>query len=116
MGIFDDACADDGRFTFADGDAIGAESVTYTPYGGAAQTNNVIIERIAPDLDEQGNAHPQVEIWIPNSSTSTVGVESVTVGGDTVALPLRYGDSSTITLTVAEIIEQDGGMWHLLVK
>ena len=114
MGIFDDATADDGRYTFTDVDAIGAESVTYTPSGAAGLTFNIMVDRLQPDLDEP-TAGPQMEIWVANSSVVTVGVSSITVGGDTVTLPQRVGGSS-ITLTVDDIIDQDGGMWHLLVK
>ncbi len=93
-----------------------AESITYTPSGGAAKTINAVIdrERLNQQGQDQGRTvSKECEIWIANDSTS--GVTSVSKGQDTVAFPIYNQGGSNVTWRVIEIVSKDEGMWHLRV-
>lgn len=92
-----------------------AETIAYTPKGGAAKSIKAIVERkrISPASEDTGRTLiDQVEIFIANDAT--YGVTSINKGGDTVSLPERIGGSN-ITWSVTDILSQDPGIWHLLI-
>lgn len=93
-----------------------AEWITYTPKGGAAKRIKAQIFRkqISPASEDAGRTLlNQVEIIIANNAA--YGVTSINKGGDTVSLPERIGGEN-ITWRVANILDQDEGLWHLLLQ
>lgn len=89
------------------------ESVTYTPKGGVAKAINAIVTR---DPVQYAGANGQV-VALPRSievlADATLGVATVNVGGDMVALKENVGDTANKTYTVRRIIDQTGGRWLL---
>jgi hypothetical protein len=91
-----------------------AETVTYTPKGGSAQSISAIIER-----ERRGATGPlgqarivwKITVWI-----SAADVAMVTPGGDTISLAEMRGDSTNKTFTVKDVIDQRGGAWRLQVQ
>ena len=92
------------------------ELITYTPKGSTGKSIKAQVFRqgIIPASEDTGRVlQSQVEIIIANDAT--YGVTSINKGGDTVSLPERIGGSS-ITFSVADILKQDEGLWHLLLQ
>jgi hypothetical protein len=92
------------------------EPISYTPKGGTAKSIKAQVFRqgIAPASEDTGRVlQSQVEIIIANDAT--YGVTSINKGGDTVSLPERIGGSN-VTFSVADILKQDDGLWHLLLQ
>lgn len=93
-----------------------AEYIAYTPKGGEEKTIKAIVDRrrIAPAGEDTGRLlEGQVEIIIANNET--YGVSSVNKGGDKVTLPERIG-GALIDFTVIDILNQDEGMFQLLLQ
>jgi hypothetical protein len=93
-----------------------AETILYTPKGEMAKQISAIVERkrIIPSGEDSGRTLiNQVEIMIANDAKN--GVISINKGADTVSLPERMGDAS-ISWVVEDILDQDEGMWHLLLS
>jgi len=93
-----------------------AEMITYTPKGGVGKSIRAQVFRrgIVPASEDTGRVlQGQVEIYIANDAT--YGVTSINKGGDTVSLPERTGGVS-VTYSVADILQQDEGLWHLLLQ
>lgn len=93
-----------------------AEEVTYTPYGGTPSNIKAIIDRprIRPaGLDAGGTLVNDIEIHIANHAT--YGVTSIKKGFDSVVLQRVVGGDNEI-FKVIDILGQDEGMWHLLVR
>jgi len=106
--------ATDAALIFLSGDEF-AEVISYVQKGVAAKSIKAIVERkrISPASEDSGRTLiDQVEIIIANDAT--YGVASINKGGDTVSLPERIGGTS-ITWSVADILNQDSGTWHLLL-
>lgn len=113
MGLLDESMAIDARYGFMDSDTF-AESITYTPVGGSAQTINAVVEREIPDdivLPEISS--PVMIINVAKSATTTIGVSAVQIGDEVTVARLPGG--STITLPVQTILEQDTQAWRLLI-
>lgn len=93
--------------------SLGAALHTYYVRGAAAGVSRyILIDRGSPQgygggLDAAGSV---VDAWICNDSTN--GVANVNKGGDRITLTPRLGETAK-TYRVAEIIEQDAGLWHL---
>jgi hypothetical protein len=93
-----------------------AEVITYTPYGGTAKQIAAQVERrrISPASEDSGRTLiGQVEIYIANNESR--GVTAVNKGRDTVIFPETLGGPD-IEFVVVDILEQDQGMWHLLLR
>ncbi len=93
-----------------------AETISYTPYGGAAKPIKAIVTRNRLNPDSQNQGHVlinQVEIQIANDATN--GVASVNKGQDTVSLPAIIGDSAS-TWRIVDILDHDSAMWRLLAR
>ncbi len=93
-----------------------AETISYTPKGGVAKSipAQVFRQRITPAGEDSGRILvKQFEIMIANDTTN--GVTSVNKGGDVVSLPEEVGGTS-ISWIVDDILAQDEGMWHLLIR
>lgn len=89
-----------------------AESVTYTPDGGAPIAIDAIIERhpIAPEGSSRQVAKNDVDLWIRNHAT--LGI--VTPGRrDKVDIAPEYG-GTPVEHRVAEVVDGDAGVWHLV--
>src|SRR5574343_292898 len=100
----------DANDVFLDTDDF-AESITYTPSGGAAVTVSAIVNR--NPLQTRGtdnNARLEFEIEI---EVAVESVAAVILNGDTVALKKREGDTADTTFKVSHIVQQDSGMWRL---
>lgn len=93
-----------------------AETITYTPKGGTAKTIAALIDRKPVNSVGEDSGRTllgQIEIVIANDSEN--GISSINKGGDTVSLPERVGDAD-IEWSVIDIVDQDEGMWRLLVS
>jgi hypothetical protein len=115
MGLIDDIAASD-MSAFLDSDLMpGVESVTYTPKGGAARTIKANVFRFSAERIPGSVAGfaPYAELVI--SRDATLGVPTVTVGGDKVAIAVREG-GSTQTYTISDIVNQDSASWTLRVN
>jgi len=113
MGLLHDQMAVDSE-TFTDTDAFG-ESVLYSPRNGTAVTIYAVVERDSRRLESMlGEAMiGAVEVWIRNDSLK--GRASIDTGGDRVTLADRMNGTAR-SMKVAQIIDQDDGMWHLALK
>ena len=93
-----------------------AEVISYIPKGAAAKIINALIDRKRLNPAGEVTGHlllNQIEIFIANDAIN--GVISVNKGADTVVLKERVGGSDA-TYLVNDIINQDPGMWHLLLQ
>lgn len=91
------------------------EPVTYTPYGGAAKTINVIryhTER--DDINLRGNAYGvgAIKIVILVSRDATNGIATVVKGKDTVTMRIEPDDASEKTLRV-QYAQHEYGCWRM---
>lgn len=93
-----------------------AESISYTPKGGAAKTIKAIVNRQranpASEISNRGLVN-QAEIIIFKDATN--GVASVIEDADT-AVIADYPGGPTQTYRVKNILSSDEGMWHLLLQ
>lgn len=120
MSLLDDILADDAANVFASADySFEVESVTYKVFlGGTSRTFNVQVWRFAAeDIDEAGGVHlaPRIEIFVPRSSTSTVGVTSVDVHMDKVSIATKRG-GTVEDHAVAQVLREDAGGFLLLLR
>lgn len=100
---------------FLDGAAF-AEDITYTPKAGAPKIIKAVIirKRLDPAYEDTGRVLlNQAEVFIANDATA--GVASINKGGDTVSFAETIGGAA-INWIVADILEHDEGIWHLLVQ
>jgi hypothetical protein len=112
---FKDQLAIDARQVFLNTDEH-AEMIAYTPYGGTSKDIKAVVSRrgIEPGGEDSGRVlRNQVEILIANDADE--GVIAVNKGGDVVALQEREGGVMK-NWRVLDIINQDAGMWHLLLQ
>lgn len=93
-----------------------AEVILFTPQGGTAKQIPAIIERkrLNPAGEDTGRVLlNQAEIMIANDAEN--GIIGINKGGDKVSFPERVGDA-VIDWLVIDILDQDEGMWYLLVQ
>ena len=112
---FKSQLAQDAIKAFRDGAAF-AEDITYTPKGSAPKQIKAVIvrKRIDPAYEDTGRVLlNQAEIFIANDAAA--GVTSINKGGDTVSFAETIGGAA-ISWVVADILDHDGGIWHLLVQ
>lgn len=112
---FKSQLAQDAIKVFFDGDAF-AEDLTYTPKGGLPKVIKAVIirKRIDPAYEDTGRTLiNQGEIFIANDAAA--GVTLVNKGQDTVSFAETIGGTA-INWVVADILDHDEGIWHLLVQ
>lgn len=112
---FKSQLAQDAIKAFLDGDAF-AEDLTYTPKGGLPKVIKAVIirKRIDPAYEDTGRTLiNQGEIFIANDAAA--GVVSINKGQDTVLFAETIGGTA-INWVVADILDHDEGIWHLLVQ
>jgi len=100
---------------FLDGEAF-AEDVTYTPKGGMPKVIKAVIirKRLDPAYEDTGRTLiNQGEIFIANDAAA--GIASINKGGDIVSFAETIG-GAVINWIVADILDHDEGLWHLLVQ
>jgi hypothetical protein len=93
-----------------------AEDITYCPHGGTNKSIKALVERqrITPAGEDGGRTLVNnLEITIANDST--YGVTSINKGFDKVIIAKSVGGDN-VTCVVADVLGQDEGMWHLLVR
>lgn len=93
-----------------------AEDVTYTPKTGVPKAIKAVInrKRLDPAYEDTGRTLiNQAELFIANDVLS--GVVSINKGGDTVSFAETIG-GAVIGWVVVDILNQDEGIWHLLVQ
>ncbi len=118
MGLLDKANSMEAGF-IADADEHG-ETVTYTPYGEAALTINIIVDRQA-DARLAGTTagnYREPEVFVRNHPSE--GVTSVVEKGDTITMPERIaavgGTTTNKTYIVYRVIDNDANWWHLQLR
>lgn len=112
MSALDDILALDAQFAFASSDmAFEVESVVYRVNGLTARTLNAQVFRF-PVQDMNGKNVPKVEVFIPRSETSTIGITTVNLGRDTVTVAIERGGTAR-ALPVKSVISSDAGGFHL---
>jgi len=112
---FKDQTSDDVGKVFLNSSEF-AEDVIYTPKAGAPKPLKAVINRrrLDPAFEDTGRTLlNQAEIFIANDAAA--GVTSINKGGDTVSFAETIGGAA-ISWVVADILNQDEGMWHLLVQ
>lgn len=105
----------DSRDCFLNADEF-AEEITYCPYGGANKGIKAIVnrQRVSPAGEDGGRTLVKdIEVMIANDDT--YGMASINKGYDKVIIPKTVGGVDAIYF-VADVIGQDDGMWHLLVR
>lgn len=93
-----------------------AEAVTYIPHGGVSREINALVtrSRVQPAAETSSRSLvDQMEIQIANHRSS--GASSIKKGFDKVIIS-DPGGVTDITYVVADILAQDEGMWHLLLR
>lgn len=93
-----------------------AEDITYTPKAGAPRLIKAVInrKRLDPAYEDTGRTLiNQAEVFVANDAVT--GVASINKGGDTAAFAETIG-GVVISWVVADILNQDEGIWHLLVQ
>ena len=109
MAIFDEVEKTISQLGMIDADAMGGESVTYTPYGGTAVTRYAIVDRREPTAAEvAAGIVPSLTIAVANDATKGIALTSLNIGGDTIAVRF-YQNSQTFTIRRMPI-QQDAGM------
>ncbi|MDP2943363.1 MAG: hypothetical protein Q8O36_07685, partial [Candidatus Omnitrophota bacterium] len=93
-----------------------AEDIVYTPKGESAKSIRAIVnrKRLDPSTEDSGRVLAgQAEIFIANDTVA--GVSLVSKGQDKVSLSELMGPPA-IDWVVIDIIDQDEGMFHLLIQ
>jgi len=93
-----------------------AEEITYIPHGGVSRDIQAVVtrRRVQPAAETSSRSLvDQMEIQIANHASS--GVTSIKKGFDKVIIA-DPGGVTDITYVVADILAQDEGMWHLLLR
>ena len=112
---FKSQLAQDAVKVFLDGAAF-AEDITYTPKAGAPKAIKAVIirKRLDPAHEDTGRTLiNQAELFVANDTIA--GVTSINKGGDVVSFAETIGGAA-ISWVVADILNQDEGIWHLLVQ
>jgi len=112
---FKSQLAQDAIKAFLDGAAF-AEDLTYTPKAGAPKIIKAVIirKRLDPAYEDTGRVLiNQAEIFIANDAAA--GVISINKGQDAVSFAETIGGTA-INWVVADILDHDEGLWHLLVQ
>jgi hypothetical protein len=93
-----------------------AEDVIYTPKAGVPKAIKAVInrKRLDPAYEDTGRTLiNQAELFVANDAIA--GVTSINKGGDVVSFSETIGGAA-ISWVVADILNQDEGIWHLLVQ
>lgn len=103
---------------------LGAELVTYTPYGGVAKTFRAIVERRPTQVESAGGFQygaNTLELLIPNDAVN--GVTSIKERFDRVRFKKSLDDAQETEFSVNKVIQEDagllafdGGMFRVLVQ
>lgn len=112
---FKSQLAQDALKAFLDGAAF-AEDLTYTPKGGAPKIIKAVIirKRLDPAYEDTGRVLiNQAEVFVANDAAA--GITVVNKGQDVVSFAETIGGAA-INWVVADILDHDEGMWHLLVQ
>lgn len=112
---FKSQIAQDAAKTFLDTAAF-AEDITYTPKNGVPKVIKAVIirKRLDPAYEDTGRVLlNQAEVFVANDASA--GITSVNKGGDVVSFAETIGGTA-ISWIVADILDQDEGMLHLLVQ
>jgi hypothetical protein len=112
---FKDGLAEDAGKVFLNSSEF-AEDVIYTPKGASPLAIKAVVNRrrLDPAYEDTGRTLlNQAEIFIANDAS--LGVVSINKGQDTVSFAETLG-GAVISWVVADILNQDEGMWHLLVQ
>lgn len=107
--------AEDAKNAFLNSDEF-AENITYTPRDAAARAVKAVVVRSPAEADPESNVRVlrnQCEVYVANDSSE--GVTSVTEGYDKVSFAEHVG-GSVRDWAVVRVIDNDSGMWHLLVQ
>lgn len=120
MSALDDILEFDAANVFASADhSFEVESITYKVFlGSTERTFPVQVWRFAAeDIDEAGGVHlaPRIEIFVPRSSTSTVGVTSVDIHMDRVSIATKRGGTAE-DHAIAQVLREDAGGFLLLLR
>jgi hypothetical protein len=115
---FRDKLAVDARRTFLESGKF-AEPVTYYPEGQECDPRpiNAVVDRSPPRQvgEDEGRANvAEFTLLVGNDPTNTWGIGKIEVGKDLVDCPLLEG-GDPVRWRVVEILEQDPGMWTLLI-
>lgn len=91
-----------------------AESVVYYPYLGEPRTIDVVIERQQVQLNpEDGDTlTPVFLVHVANNATEGISSEELNVGGDTMEIAVRVGETPTMR-RVIRLLGHDEGMLDL---
>ena len=88
---------------------MNGETATLTPSGGSPTTVSVVVER--GELELHGPAGVQrLQYRIRSVKIRKADHTTLTIDGDTIALPRRLGGSN-VTYTIKELLDQEGGFW-----
>ena len=90
------------------------ETVTYTPYGGAALSITAIVDRQPRSgLSEAGRVvRPRFMVYVANDATTGIDVTTLDRGQDLLAFPDVPGGTVTIW-SISRVSVQDEGMLAL---
>lgn len=113
MGLLDTCMGNDAEF-LVNPDEHG-EAITYTPSGSSAVSINAVVQRNVMSSVPGTEDTLAEDLVISIRNHATAGVTSVNRGKDVVSVARREGESAA-TLTVVEILEQDGAMWTLQLR
>lgn len=91
-----------------------AESVVYYPYSGEPRTIDVVIERQQVQLNpEDGDTlTPVFLVHVANNATEGISSDELNVGGDTMEIAVRVGETPTMR-RVIRLLGHDEGMIDL---
>ena len=113
MGMADDLIAMDNTVLFDQSVMPGIESVTYKPATGDNKLINAHVDRRPPEYVEGELVAPVIEVWIQNHGQK--GVTSIDKNGDRINVANRRGGTARDHV-ISEVIDQDAGMWRLLLR
>jgi outer membrane protein W len=88
------------------------ESLSYTPSGSSAVTVRALVERPQKGADAQDNNRLERAVVVTVSKSASLGVASVTVGGDKVAVEVPIGATSQ-NYRVTELLYEDDAVFRL---
>ena len=110
MNLLDGVLHLDMALAFTNTDEFG-ESIVYTTRAGVATTYKAQVFRDPP---KKFNDSPQIkmEVHLPRDTTGTLGPASINSGGDTITVAYRIGQTATVHLVSAPVM-QDAAGWVL---
>jgi len=87
------------------------EDIVYTPLGGVARTIKAIVVREVPDIipNAPRGMTERLMIYVRNSATAGISSASLDVGGDTVTVSRRVGETARV---FGVLLPGDGKEWH----